>query len=139
MNSEGNLNKSYQCMFSCHLPRMEVVMLKKCTRNNSPVKNKTVIHKWSRLRSVPCHQRKGKERKGKERKVAQLCLTLWDPMDCSLPGSSVHGIFQAIVLEWIAISFSKLRLSVTVLVSPRNGRLNQSIRNHLVSTVRSSA
>ena len=40
-------------------------------------------------------------------KVAQLCLTLWDPMDCSLPGSSVHGIFQARVLEWVAISFSR--------------------------------
>ena len=39
--------------------------------------------------------------------VAQLCPTLFDPMDCSLPGSSVHGIFQAIVLEWIAISFSR--------------------------------
>ena len=39
--------------------------------------------------------------------VIQLCLTLCDPMDCSLPGSSVHGIFQAIVLEWIAISFSR--------------------------------
>ena len=39
--------------------------------------------------------------------VAQPCLTLCDPMDCSLPGSSVHGIFQAIVLEWIAISFSR--------------------------------
>ena len=35
--------------------------------------------------------------------VAQLCLTLSDPMDCSLPGSSVHGIFQARVLEWGAI------------------------------------
>ena len=40
------------------------------------------------------------------REVAQSCPTLCDPMDCSLPGSSVHGIFQAIVLEWIAISFS---------------------------------
>jgi len=38
--------------------------------------------------------------------VAQLCLTLSDPMDCSLPGSSVHGIFQARVLEWGAIAFS---------------------------------
>ena len=36
--------------------------------------------------------------------VAQLCLTLCDPMDCSLPGSSVHGIFQARILEWVAIS-----------------------------------
>ena len=41
-----------------------------------------------------------------EREVSQLCLTLHDPMDCSLPGSSVHGIFQARVLEWGAIAFS---------------------------------
>ena len=47
-----------------------------------------------------------KERK-KEIEVAQLCLTLCNPMDCSLSGSSVHGIFQARVLEWIAISFSR--------------------------------
>ena len=38
---------------------------------------------------------------------AQSCLTLCDPMDCSPPGSSVHGILQARVLEWIAISFSR--------------------------------
>ena len=43
----------------------------------------------------------------KESEVAQSCPTLCNPMDCSLPGSSVHGIFQAIVLEWIAISFSR--------------------------------
>ena len=41
-----------------------------------------------------------------ESEVAQLCLTLSDPMDCSLPGSPVHGIFQARVLEWVAIDFS---------------------------------
>ena len=39
--------------------------------------------------------------------VAQSCPTLCDPMDCSLPGSSVHGIFEARVLEWVAISFSR--------------------------------
>ena len=43
-----------------------------------------------------------------ESEVAQLCLTLGDPMDCSLPGSSAHGIFQARVLEWGAIAFSNL-------------------------------
>ena len=43
----------------------------------------------------------------KESEVTQSCLTLSDPMDCSLPGFSVHGLFQAIVLEWIAISFSR--------------------------------
>ena len=41
-----------------------------------------------------------------ESEVAQSCPTLSDPMDCSLPGSSVHGIFQARVLEWGAIAFS---------------------------------
>ena len=41
-----------------------------------------------------------------ESEIAQSCPTLSDPMDCSLPGSSVHGIFQARVLEWGAIAFS---------------------------------
>ena len=41
-----------------------------------------------------------------ESEVTQLCLTLSDPMDCSLPSSSVHGTFQARVLEWGAIAFS---------------------------------
>ena len=39
--------------------------------------------------------------------VTQLCSTLCDPMDCSLPGSSVHGILQARILEWVAIPFSR--------------------------------
>ena len=43
-----------------------------------------------------------------ESEVAQSCLTLSDPMDCGLPGSSVHGIFQARVLEWGAIAFSDI-------------------------------
>ena len=45
-----------------------------------------------------------------ESEVAQLCPTPSDPMDCSLPGSSVHGIFQARVLEWVAIAFSEQML-----------------------------
>ena len=45
-----------------------------------------------------------------ESEVAQLCPTFSDPMDCSLPGSSIHGIFQARVLEWVAIAFSELFL-----------------------------
>ena len=43
----------------------------------------------------------------RESEVAQSCPTLSDPMDCSPPGSSVHGIFQARVLEWGAIAFSE--------------------------------
>ena len=42
-----------------------------------------------------------------ESEAAQSCPTLSDPMDCSLPGSSVHGILQARVLEWGAIAFSE--------------------------------
>ena len=45
-----------------------------------------------------------------ESEVAQACPTLRDPMDCSPPGSSVHGIFQTEVLEWDAIAFSRKRL-----------------------------
>ena len=40
-------------------------------------------------------------------KVTQSCLTLCDPMDCSVAGSSVHGIFQTRMLEWVAVAFSK--------------------------------
>ena len=52
-----------------------------------------------------------------ESEVAQLCPTLSDPTDCSLPGSSVHGIFQAGVLEWGAIAFSDNRLQYSVNVT----------------------
>jgi len=45
-----------------------------------------------------------------ESEVAQSCLTLRDPMDCSLPGYSIHGIFQSRVLEWDAIAFSVTNL-----------------------------
>ena len=44
-----------------------------------------------------------------ESEVAQSCPTLCDPMDCSLPRSSIHGIFQARVLEWVAISFCLIK------------------------------
>ena len=44
---------------------------------------------------------------GSESEVAQSCPTLCDSMDCSPPGSSVPGIFQARILEWVAISFSR--------------------------------
>ena len=47
--------------------------------------------------------------------VAQSCLTLSDPMDCSLPVSSVHGIFQARVLEWGAIAFFELGVYFSII------------------------
>ena len=51
-----------------------------------------------------------------ESEVAQSCPTLRDPMDCSLSGSSVHEIFQARVLEWVAIAFSKITAASAKLV-----------------------
>ena len=58
--------------------------------------------------------------KVKSKEVTQSCPTLCDPMDCSLPGSSVHGIFQARVLEWVAIAFSRrLRFNPWVGKIPR--------------------
>ena len=50
-----------------------------------------------------------------ESEVAQSCPTLGDPVDCSPPGSSVPGIFQARVLEWGAMAFSELQASVSIL------------------------
>ena len=51
-----------------------------------------------------------------ESEVAQSCLTLCDPMDCSLPGSSVHGMFQARVLEWGAIAFFEVDIKLIVVL-----------------------
>ena len=49
-----------------------------------------------------------------ESEVAQSCPTLSSPMDCSLPGSSIHGISQARVLEWGAIAFSTVNIEVHI-------------------------
>ena len=50
--------------------------------------------------------------------IAQTCPTLCDPMDCRLPRLSVHGIFQAKILEWVAISFSRGGIGPTYLAFP---------------------
>ena len=55
-----------------------------------------------------------------ESEVAQLCPTLHDPMDCSLPGSSVRGIFQARVLEWVANAFSSMLSRLVLTFLPRS-------------------
>ena len=71
-----------------------------------------------------------------ESEVAQSCPTLCDPMDCNLPGSSIHGIFQTRVLEWSAIAFSKMETvagfiflgsKITV-----DGNCSHEIRRHLL-------
>jgi len=81
------------------------MLLKCCTYYVSKFGKQQWPQNWKRSVFIQS-QRKATPGKEKESEVTQSCLTLCDPMDCSLPGSSVHGIFQAIVLEWIAISFS---------------------------------
>ena len=67
-----------------------------------------------------------------ESEVAQSCPTLSDPVDCSLPGSSIHGIFQARVLEWGAIAFSDKKIyAPQILVLPMS--LLGSSCNHYIS------
>ena len=75
-------------------------------------------HKWQPTRlphpwdspgkntGVGCHFLLQSMKVKSESEVAQSCLTVCDPMDCSLSGFSVHGILQARILEWVAISFS---------------------------------
>ena len=53
------------------------------------------------------HRKKERKKERKESEVSHPCPTLHNPMDCSLQGSSIHGILQARVLEWVAISFSR--------------------------------
>ena len=70
---------------------------------------------------VGCHFLLQRMKVKSESEVAQSCLTLSDPIDCSLPGSSVHGILQARVLEWVAIAFSdkEMLLPITKRISLR--------------------
>ena len=72
----------------------------------------TRLHPWDspgKNTEVGCHFLFQCMKVTGESEVAQLCLTLSDPMDGSLRGSSIHGIFQAKVLEYVAIAFSLLK------------------------------
>ena len=76
-----------------------------------------LLHPWDspgKNTGVGCHSLLQCMQVESESEVARSCPTLSDPMDCSLPGSSIHGIFQATVLEWGAIAFSH-QLSYLVL------------------------
>ena len=70
-----------------------------------------LLHPWNfpgKSIGVGCHFLLQCMKVKSESEVAQSCPTLCDAVDCSLPGSSIHGIFQARVLEWVAIAFSDL-------------------------------
>ena len=66
-----------------------------------------IERKKEREREREREKKKKKKERKKEREVARSCLALCSPMDCSLPGSSVDGVFQARILEWVAISFPR--------------------------------
>ena len=85
-------------------------------------------HRWQPIRlphpwdspgkntGVSCHFLLQGRKVKSESEVAQSCPTLSDPMDCSLPGSFIHGIFQARVLEWGAIAYYILLLCIFILL-----------------------
>ena len=77
-------------------------------KNHHLLESQVKIFAQDVLGLLPNNQGWGRwERVESESEVAQLCLTLCDPVDCSLSGFSVHGILQARILEWVAISFSR--------------------------------
>ena len=83
--------------------------LQSCLTLCHPIDGSPPSHPWDSLgknTGVGCHFLLQCMKVKSQSEVAQLCPTLSDPMDCSLPGSSVHEIFQARVLEWGAIAFS---------------------------------
>ena len=82
------------------------------SRESSQPRNRTQSPAFRQIIYQLSYKKERKEEK--EIEVAQLCPTLWDPMDCSLPGSSVRGIFQARVLEWGATAFSRFRSTAAV-------------------------
>ena len=94
------------CMLLLLLSRFSLVRL--CATPKTAAHQAT--HPWDspgKNTGVGCHFFLQCMKVKSESEVAQSCLTPSDPMDCSLPGSSAHGIFQARVLEWGAIAFSE--------------------------------
>ena len=82
---------------------------------------------------VGCHFLLQSMKVKSESEVTQSCPTLSDPMDCSLPGSTIHGIFQARVLEWAAIAFSNIGVQLinnVVIVSVAQ-QSNSAIHTHV--------
>ena len=63
--------------------------------------------KYAILYNGTFNNKKEESKVKSESEVAQLCLTLSNPLDFNLPGSSIHGLFQASILEWVVFSFSR--------------------------------
>ena len=112
------VEKSDSCFFIYDLLLL-LLLLSRFSRVQLCVTPETAAHQalpslgFSRQDSpgVGCHSLLQCMKVKSESEVAQLCPTLRHPMDCSLPGSSTHGSFQARVLEWVAIAFSVIETS----------------------------
>ena len=92
-----------------HLTLVRMAIIKKSTNNKCRTgcgEKGTFLH----VEHVKWYSHYEEECEVKWSEVAQSCPTLWDPMDCSLPGSTIHGILQTRILEWVAISFSRRRI-----------------------------
>ena len=106
MKAQGNL-RVYQLLLLLLLSRFSCVRL--CaTHRRQPTRLPSPWDSPGKNTGVGCHFLLQCMKMKSESEVAQLCPTLSNPMDCSLPGSSIHGIFQARVLEWVAIAFSPI-------------------------------
>ena len=93
---------------NCHYAKS----LQSCPTLYDPIAGPTRLHRpWDspgKNTGVGCHFLLQCMKVKSESEVAQSCPTLHNPMDGSLPGSSAHGIFQASILEWVAIAFSDI-------------------------------
>ena len=104
--SLGNSNSQSRCKLTAAAAKLLVVSDSVRPHRRQPTR---LRHPWDspgKNTGVGCHFLLQCMKVKSESEVTQSCLTLSDPMDCSLPGPSIHGIFQAKVLEWGAIAFS---------------------------------
>ena len=84
----------------------KIMLWKCCTQYASKFGKLSIGHRTGKCQFSFQSQRKAMPKNAQsESEVSQSCSTLWDPMDCSLWGFSIHGVFHTRVLEWVAISF----------------------------------
>ena len=105
-----NAGVSCRFLLQCVKVKSESEVAQSCpTQRPCGLQPTRLLHPWEfpgKNTGVGCHFLLQCRKVKSESEVAQSCPTLRDPMDCSLPGPSIHGIFQARVPEWGAIAFS---------------------------------
>ena len=108
-----NTGVGCHCLLQCVKGKRESEVAQSCpTQRPCGLQPTRLLHPWEfpgKNTGVGCHFLLQCRKVKSESEVTQPCPTLSDPMDCSLPGSSIHGIFQARVLEWGAIAFSSTK------------------------------